>query len=103
MMQDEAMSMSNEQAIQILKPMRDMMRDQRGCPISDAYFAVDKAIHALQTLSPNDVRGVVKVNYEHGDYSCSACGHPARRLSFARKKYCDECGAKLLWEVSEDA
>ena len=60
-------------------------------------------LEQLPTLSPDEVRGVVKVNYEHGDYSCSACGHPARRLSFARKKYCDECGAKLLWEVSEDA
>lgn len=62
-----------------------------------------KMIEKQPVVSPDDVRGVVKVNYEHGDYSCSACGHPARRLSFARKKYCDECGAKLLWEVSEDA
>jgi len=64
---------------------------------------VKRIIDEQPTLSPDEVRGVVKVNYEHGDYSCSACGHPARRLSFARKKYCDECGAKLLWEVSEDA
>ena len=55
------------------------------------------------TPATDEVRGVAKVKYEHGDYSCSACGHPARRLSFARKNYCDECGAKLLWEVSDDA
>ena len=71
-----------------------------------SYFkatADKRDIDKLPTISHDEVRGVVKVNYEHGDYSCSACGHPARRLSFARKKYCDECGAKLLWEVSEDA
>jgi hypothetical protein len=47
MTQEEAMNMSNEQAIQILIPMRNMMCDQHGCPISDAVFALDKAIEAL--------------------------------------------------------
>lgn len=47
MSQEDAMNMSNEQAIQILKPFRDMMIDQHGCPISDAVFALDKAIEAL--------------------------------------------------------
>lgn len=45
--QDDAMNMNSEQAIHILTPMRDMMRDQYGCPISDAYFALDKAIDSL--------------------------------------------------------
>ncbi len=49
MTQEDAMHMSNEQAIQILKPMMAMMRDQHGCPISDAYFAIEKAIEALKT------------------------------------------------------
>lgn len=47
MNQDEAMNMTNDQAVQILEPLRDMMRDQHGCPIGDAYFAIDKAIQAL--------------------------------------------------------
>ena len=47
MTQEDAMNMSNEQAVQILKPFRDMMIDQHGCPISDAVFALDRAIEAL--------------------------------------------------------
>lgn len=48
MTQEDAMNMNNEQAVSILIPLRDMMRDQHGCPISDAYFALDKAIEALE-------------------------------------------------------
>ena len=47
MTQEDAEKMSNQQAINILKPLRDMMRDQHGCPISEAYFALDKAINVL--------------------------------------------------------
>ena len=47
MTQEDAMNMSAEQAIQILKPMQMMMRDQHGCPIRDAYFALGKALEAL--------------------------------------------------------
>jgi len=47
MTQEEVMNMSNEQAVKILIPMRNMMCDQNGCPISDAVFALDKAIEAL--------------------------------------------------------
>lgn len=39
--------MTNEEAIQILKPFRDCMVDQHGCPISDAVPALDLAIAAL--------------------------------------------------------
>lgn len=54
MTQGDAMNMNNEQAVSILIPLRDMMRDQYGCPISDAYFALDKAIEALKQLTqPN--------------------------------------------------
>ena len=49
MTQEDAMNMNNEQAIQILKSLRDMMIDQNGCPISDAVFAIDKAIKALSS------------------------------------------------------
>ena len=54
MTQEEAMNMSNEQAVQILIPMRNMMCDQNGCPISDAVFALDKAIEALSTDRPQE-------------------------------------------------
>ncbi len=47
MTQEDAERMDAKQAIQILKPLMDMMRDQYGCPISDAYFAIGKAINAL--------------------------------------------------------
>lgn len=48
MTQEDAECMDASQAVQILKPLRDMMRDQWGCPISDAYFALGKAIEALE-------------------------------------------------------
>lgn len=54
MTQEEAMNMSNEQAAQILIPMRNMMCDQNGCPISDAVFALDKAIEALSADRPQE-------------------------------------------------
>lgn len=40
--------MDASQAVQILKPLQAMMLDQYGCPISDAYFALGKAIEALK-------------------------------------------------------
>lgn len=46
--------MSNEQAVQILISMRNMMCDQNGCPISDAVFALDKAIEALSADRPQE-------------------------------------------------
>lgn len=49
MTQEDAMKMNNAQAIQILKPMQKMMIDQYGCPVSDAYFALGKAIESLKT------------------------------------------------------
>lgn len=54
MTQEEAMNMSNEQAVQILIPMRNMMCDQNGCPISDAVLALDKAIEALSADRPQE-------------------------------------------------
>lgn len=55
MTQEDAMNMNNEQAIQILKPLRDMMIDQHGCPISSAVFALDRAIEAL-SAQPEIIR-----------------------------------------------
>lgn len=48
MTQEEAERMDASQAVQILKPLQAMMLDQYGCPISDAYFALGKAIEALK-------------------------------------------------------
>lgn len=39
--------MTREEAIAILKPFRDCMVDQHGCPISDAVYALDVALDAL--------------------------------------------------------
>lgn len=48
MTQEDAERMDASQAVQILKPLRAMMLDQYGCPISDVYFALGKAIEALE-------------------------------------------------------
>ena len=40
--------MTKNEAIQILKPFRDCMVDQHGCPISDVVYALDVAIKALE-------------------------------------------------------
>lgn len=55
MTQEDAERMGASQAIQILKPLRAMMLDQHGCPISDAYFALGKAIEALEQPTVNAV------------------------------------------------
>lgn len=39
--------MTNEEAIGLIKPFRDCMVDQHGCPISDVVYALDLAISAL--------------------------------------------------------
>lgn len=81
--QEDAMNMSTEQAIQILKPMQSMMRDQHGCPISDAYFALEKAIEALEQKA--DAVSVVL---------CKDCGHFRR---FAKKEYEWESDGLCTW------
>lgn len=97
MTQEEAMNMSNEQAVQILIPMRNMMCDQHGCPISDAVFALDKAIEAL---SADRSQGEWK-HLSGDEWLCSECGyviwtegsweHPLER----GKDYCEHCGARM--------
>ena len=95
MTQEEAMNMSNEQAIQILIPMRNMMYDQNGCPISDAAFALDKAIEALSTDRP---QGYWISNHD-GSWNCSECG--LRVLIYAKGNYCHNCGADMGGEKDE--
>ena len=62
MTQEDAMNMNNEQAVSILIPLRDMMRDQHGCPISDAYFALDRAIESLKQLTQPNTPNTLNVN-----------------------------------------
>ena len=72
MTQEEAMNMSNEQAVQILIPMRNMMCDQNGCPISDAVFALDKAIEALSADRPQEwIPCSERLPKENGEYIVS--------------------------------
>jgi len=40
-------SISRQSAIDLLKPFRNCMVDQHGCPISDVVYALDKAIEVL--------------------------------------------------------
>ena len=40
--------MTRQEAIKILKPFRECMIDQHGCPISDAVYALDVAIKSLE-------------------------------------------------------
>ena len=91
MTQEEAMNMSNEQAIQILIPMRNMMCDQNGCPISDAVFALDKAIEALSADRPSgewiDRSGGIEGAWNY----CSVCGEQAIDLY----DFCPNCGADM--------
>lgn len=89
MTQEEAMNMSNKQAVQILIPMRNMMCDQNGCPISDAVFALDKAIEALSADRP---QGEWVSNHD-GSWNCSECG--LRVFIYAKGNYCPNCGARM--------
>lgn len=95
MTQEDAMNMNNEQAIKILKPFMNMMRDQNGCPISDAYFALGKAIDALE---PQRMRGKWIKASEHECIStssyvfrCSECGE----TFVGAWSFCPNCGADM--------
>ena len=79
MTQEDAMNMSTEQAIQMLKPMQMMMRDQHGCPISDAYFALGKAIEALEqkadAVERKKGKWIWQGSISEGCWVCSECKH----------------------------
>lgn len=106
MTQEDAMNMSAEQAIQILKPMQSMMRDQHGCPISDAYFALGKAIEALEQKADAVKRKKGKWEFVGLQmFVCSECKHGFRQdwLMDWRThnsepifpKFCPNCGAEM--------
>ena len=101
MTQEDAMNMSNARAIEILKAFHDMMFDQYGCPISDAVFAIEKAIEAL---SVKHGKWIINLTEPYGSH-CSCCGfawydhidavklNPV--LSKIETKYCPNCGADM--------
>lgn len=109
MTQEDAMNMSNEQAIQILIPMRNMMCDQNGCPISDAVFALDKAIKSLSAdVAP--VRHGQFVPFEEvfmdTCWECSECGLKFYLADGGTPKensynYCPNCGARMDGDDNE--
>lgn len=100
MTQEDAMNMSNEQAVQILKPFRDMMLDQHGCPISDAFFALGKAIEALKREERKKGKWIHHTDWEHDGecaYECSVCGMG----SDVDYDFCMRCGADMRGEDDE--
>ena len=99
MTQEEAMNMSNEQAVQILIPMRNMMCDQSGCPISDVVFALDKAIESLSAdVAPVRHAHWIKIS-PAGIYECSECGKNVMTSDIEAYEYCHGCGARMDEEV----
>ena len=99
MTQKEAMNMSNEQAVQILISMRNMMCDRYGCPISDAAFALDKAIEALSADKPQG-EWIVQFPYEDTGKTrtCSNCNITQTVNVYkgvVRFKFCPYCGMKM--------
>lgn len=103
MTQEDAMNMSNEQAIQILKPLREVMIDQHGCPVSDAVFALDKAIAALSQHQPGRKKGqwinegIYGEGHSERAIRCSNCDwHYIGYLD--DYKFCPNCGADMRGE-----
>ena len=101
MVQEKAMNMSNEQAVQILIPMRNMMCDQHGCPISDAVFALDKAIEALSIGRRQGEWIVRKYDWIDGSLGtryfrirCSVCNYST--YDDETTNFCPNCGSQML-------
>lgn len=92
--------MSREDAIKILKPFRDCMVDQNGCPISDVVFALDKAIEVLKQEERKQGRWsakwIPKPELGWGEtYICSECGEKTTStiMGKPRYRYCPMCGS----------
>lgn len=77
MTQDEAKNMSNEQAIQILKAMMSMVRNQHGLPYAD--------IEPIR-------RGKWIWDEAYEMFTCSKCGKQMIRNDYP---FCAFCGAKM--------
>lgn len=85
MTREDAERMGASQAVQILKPLQAMMLDQYGCPISAAYFALDKAIEALKQ-QPVDAVPVVRCEdckwYDKHDKRCKVWNHGVLSIGY---------------------
>lgn len=106
MTQEDAINMSNEHAVQILIPMRNMMCDQHGCPISDAVFALDKAIEALSADRPQGEWKPFDLTWGRSIYACSVCEEAiAVPCGWSDGKpiydYCPMCGAKMKGAIND--
>lgn len=100
MTQEEAINISNEQAVQILLPMRNMMCDQHGCPISDAVFALDKAIEVLSADRPQgmwigEADGYADGEFVYDTWYCSNCDYAVDDDEPPTWNYCPNCGADM--------
>lgn len=95
--------MSNEQAMQILISMRNMMCDQNGCPISDAVFALDKAIEALSADRPQgewkgynaDKEDWLRTDGTPIFLVCDKCFETVINNGSAHWNYCPNCGCRM--------
>lgn len=102
MTQEDAENMNNKQAINILVPLRDMLLDQNGCPISDAFFALHKAILAL-SAQPERKKGEWLAKWS-GDGEvlleeiCSECGTVIEDDIPTGYNFCPFCGADMRGE-----
>lgn len=94
--------MKNEEAIQILKPLREMMIDQNGCPISDAVYALDVAIEALEAQKMGEWKEYkpswLKNDGQPAFMICSKCNHIVINNDSAHWNFCPNCGADMRGE-----
>lgn len=93
--------MTKTEAIEILQPLRDMMVDQHGCPISDAVYALDWAIETLKQPERKigqwvgtEFDGYADGNPVYYEWKCSNCG-----CIFEDEEpmynFCPNCGARM--------
>lgn len=108
MTQEDAERMDANQAVHILEPLRAMMLDQYGCPISAAYFALGKAIEALEKPTVDAVpvrhsKWIIRENeWGTDEAKCPECGfemlvnEPGNGLLMVNELlYCPHCGVKM--------
>lgn len=106
--------MTNAEAIEILRPFRNAMIDQHGCPISDAVYALDVALEKWCDVLGRQIPDngtlmnwcpLVEIptqqrngKWELADgYHCSQCNYKLQTTDIPM--YCPNCGVRM---VSED-
>ena len=81
---------TNQEALKLLKPYRDCLIDQHGCPISDLVFALDVAIKALEQdkiIHCKDCKFIRRLGYEGYNY-CALEDRPNRNWSVDETDFC---------------